>query len=94
MYKIMLREAPATRLDQEKWTFLMNPDETAWSTDSVEELDEKLKETLLNVSKNNILVVTQVDWEVLIEHPEPEEPTPPTDPTTPTDPSAGGGANV
>lgn len=84
MYKIMLRQVPATRLDKEMWSELMNPDETPWTTDSVDELDEKLKETLLNVSKNNIKVITEVDWELLIKHPEPApDPDPNPEPTPP-----------
>lgn len=75
MYKIMLREAPATRLDVARWRVLLNPDETDWSADDVSTLDEKLKEVLLNIPKNSIKVIEEVDWELLIKHPEPETPS-------------------
>lgn len=75
MYKIMLREAPATRLDVARWHVLLNPDETDWSTEDITTLDEKLKEVLLNTPKNNIKVIEEVDWELLIKHPEPETPS-------------------
>lgn len=88
MYKIMIREAPATRLDVARWHVLLNPDETDWSADDVSVLDDKLKEVLLNTPKNNIKVIEEVDWELLIKHPEPE--TPPEEPETkPEEPETG-----